>query len=43
VGAYLKALCRTRIGTYSLKDAKEVADLVEEIKSRPNENLSPTR
>jgi len=43
VGAYLKTLCRTRIGNYSLNDAKEVANLVEEIKSRPNENLSPTR
>ncbi|MFZ9188451.1 MAG: hypothetical protein ACO21G_07625, partial [Algoriphagus sp.] len=40
VGAYLKSLCRTRIGTYSLNNAKEVSDLVEEIKSRPNENLS---
>jgi len=39
VGAYLKSLCRTRIGSYSLKDAHEVPQLVEEIKSRHNENL----
>jgi tRNA pseudouridine55 synthase len=43
VGAYLKTLCRTRIGSFSLKNAKEVSELVEEIKSRSNENLSPTR
>ncbi|MDA0315849.1 MAG: tRNA pseudouridine(55) synthase TruB [Bacteroidetes bacterium] len=39
VGAYLKSLCRTRIGTYSLNDAYEVSLLVEEIKFRHNENL----
>ena len=39
VGAYLKSLCRTRIGSYSLNDAHEVPQLVEEIKSRHNENL----
>jgi tRNA pseudouridine55 synthase len=39
VGAYLKSLCRTRIGNYSLTDAHEVSQLVEEIKSRQNENL----
>ena len=39
VGAYLKSLCRTRIGTYSLNDAFEVSDLVSLIQSRTNENL----
>ncbi len=39
VGAYLKALCRTRIGYHSLTDAHELPQLVEEIKSRHNENL----
>jgi tRNA pseudouridine55 synthase len=39
VGAYLKTLCRTRIGTYSLNDAFEVSDLVSLIQSRTNENL----
>jgi len=32
-------LCRTRIGSYSLNDAHEVIQLVEQIKSRQNENL----
>ena len=36
VGAYLKSLCRTRIGNYSLTDAHEVSQLVEEIKFRLN-------
>lgn len=39
VGAYLKTLCRTRIGGHHLRDAKKVLDLVEEIKVRPHENL----
>jgi tRNA pseudouridine55 synthase len=39
VGAYLKALCRTRIGDHSLTNAHELPQLVEEIKSRHNENL----
>lgn len=39
VGAYLKTLCRTRIGTYSLNDAFEISDLVSLIQSRTNENL----
>lgn len=39
VGAYMSSLCRTRIGDFHLSDAKEVAQLVEEIKARPNENL----
>lgn len=34
VGAYLKALCRTRIGTYTLQEAKALTDLVDEIKLR---------
>ena len=39
VGAYLKTLCRTRIGTYTLNDAYEVSNLVSLIQSRTNENL----
>lgn len=39
VGAYMKTLCRTRIGDYRLEDAKSLMNLIEEIKSRPNENL----
>jgi len=39
VGAYLKKLCRTRIGTYSLANAYELSDLVSIIKSRTDENL----
>ncbi len=39
VGAYLKSLCRTRIGNHSLTDAREVSLLVEEIKSRHDGNL----
>ena len=39
VGAYLKTLCRTRIGTYSLNDAFEISYLVSLIQSRTNENL----
>jgi tRNA pseudouridine55 synthase len=39
VGAYLKKLCRTRIGNYRLEDARELLSLVEEIKNRPHENL----
>jgi tRNA pseudouridine55 synthase len=34
VGAYLKALCRTRIGTYTLQEAKTLTELVDEIKLR---------
>jgi tRNA pseudouridine55 synthase len=34
VGAYLKALCRTRIGTYTLQEAKTLTTLVAEIKLR---------
>lgn len=39
VGAYLKKLCRTRIGSYKLEDASELQSLVEELKNRPHENL----
>lgn len=39
VGAYLKKLCRTRIGSYKLVDASELQSLVEELKNRPHENL----
>jgi tRNA pseudouridine55 synthase len=40
VGAYMSALCRTRIGQFHLSDAKELILLSEEIKARPqNENL----
>lgn len=39
VGAYLKKLCRTRIGNYRLEEARELLSLVEEIKNRPHENL----
>ena len=39
VGAYLKKLCRTRIGSYRLEEARELLTLVEEIKNRPHENL----
>ncbi|SIN75169.1 tRNA pseudouridine(55) synthase TruB [Algoriphagus halophilus] len=34
VGAYMSALCRTRIGDFKLSDAKELPLLIEEIKSR---------
>ncbi len=39
VGAYLKALCRTRIGNFLLDDAHDLPELIEAIKSRPHENL----
>ena len=39
VGAYLSALCRTRIGDFRLSEAKNLLTLVEEIKARPHENL----
>ncbi|GAB3226439.1 tRNA pseudouridine(55) synthase TruB [Algoriphagus aestuariicola] len=38
-GAYLKALCRTRIGNFLLAEAHELPELIEEIKARPHENL----
>lgn len=39
VGAYMSSLCRTRIGNFKLSEAKDVLPLVEEIKSRVNEDL----
>ncbi|MHA7131458.1 tRNA pseudouridine(55) synthase TruB [Algoriphagus namhaensis] len=39
VGAYMSSLCRTRIGDFKLSDAKELNSLIQEIKSRANENL----
>ncbi|NVJ86190.1 MAG: tRNA pseudouridine(55) synthase TruB [Algoriphagus sp.] len=40
VGAYMKSLCRTRIGKFHLKDAHSLSELVETLKSRRNhENL----
>lgn len=38
-GAYLKSLCRTRIGNFLLSDAHDLPELIEEIKARPHENL----
>ncbi|WP_026967115.1 tRNA pseudouridine(55) synthase TruB [Algoriphagus terrigena] len=38
-GAYMKSLCRTRIGNFLLSDAHELTSLIEEIKARPHENL----
>lgn len=38
-GAYMKSLCRTRIGDFLLADAHELTVLIEEIKARPHENL----
>jgi tRNA pseudouridine55 synthase len=38
-GAYLKSLCRTRIGNFLLSDAHHLPELIEEIKARPHENL----
>ena len=34
VGAYMSALCRTRIGDFLLSDAKELDNLIVEIKAR---------
>ncbi|GMQ28578.1 tRNA pseudouridine(55) synthase TruB [Algoriphagus confluentis] len=39
VGAYLKVLCRTRIGEYRLEEAKDILTWVEEIKNRSHENI----
>lgn len=39
VGAYMKSLCRTRIGSSLLADAKELQELIEEIKLRKHEDL----
>ncbi|MCU0437659.1 MAG: tRNA pseudouridine(55) synthase TruB [Raineya sp.] len=32
-GAYLKALCRTRIGEFKLEDAWQIQDLIEQVKN----------
>lgn len=32
-GAYLKALCRTRIGEFKLEDAWQIQDLIDQVKS----------
>ena len=39
VGAYMKSLCRTRIGDFLLSEAHHLPELVEQIKARSNENL----
>jgi tRNA pseudouridine55 synthase len=38
-GAYMSALCRTRIGDFKLDDAEDLNNLIEKIKARPHENL----
>lgn len=35
VGAYMSALCRTRIGEFKLEESHELMPLIEEIKARP--------
>lgn len=40
VGAYMSSLCRTRIGEYLLSEAKELQDLIDELKARTtHENI----
>ncbi|GMQ23880.1 tRNA pseudouridine(55) synthase TruB [Algoriphagus sp. oki45] len=39
IGAYLKALCRTRIGDFRLEEAKDIMTWVEEVKNRSHENI----
>lgn len=39
VGAYLKALCRMRIGEFRLEEAKDIMTWVEEVKNRSHENI----
>ncbi|MFD2202949.1 tRNA pseudouridine(55) synthase TruB [Shivajiella indica] len=39
VGAYMSSLTRTRIGKFKLEEAEELANLIEKIKNRPDENL----
>ncbi|PSL07915.1 tRNA pseudouridine(55) synthase TruB [Cecembia rubra] len=39
VGAYMSSLCRTRIGDFRLEEAKELEELIKEIKERPHENI----
>lgn len=38
VGAYLSRLVRTRIGTYKLRDAEQLPDLIEKLKNGCDEN-----
>ncbi len=38
VGAYIRELCRTRIGEYSLTDAWEIQDFAAEFKKKRTEN-----
>jgi tRNA pseudouridine55 synthase len=38
-GAYLKALCRTRIGDFRLADAHNLPELIEDIKARSHEDI----
>ncbi|MCH7401738.1 tRNA pseudouridine(55) synthase TruB [Belliella kenyensis] len=39
VGAYMSALCRTRIGEFLLNDALELPDLITKIKARLDEDI----
>jgi len=39
VGAYMKSLCRTRIGNFLLSEAHHLPELVEQIKARTHEDL----
>lgn len=39
VGAYMKSLCRTRIGNFLLSEAHLLPELVEQIKARTHEDL----
>jgi tRNA pseudouridine55 synthase len=39
VGGYMSALCRTRIGNNLLEKSWELDELIQEIKSRSNEDL----
>jgi len=39
VGAYLKSLRRTRIGSFTLEQAKKIEEVVEQVTARENENL----
>ncbi|EOZ95582.1 tRNA pseudouridine synthase B [Indibacter alkaliphilus LW1] len=39
VGAYMSALCRTRIGEHSLEQAEELDLLIQKIKERRDENI----
>jgi tRNA pseudouridine55 synthase len=39
VGAYMSALCRTRIGESKLEEAENLEELISRIKSRTDENI----